>query len=121
LDWAIDTFIHSMLILAMGVSAGGGSIMIAMGAVGGAGVTLSALCARYMPHEIEVGPSVGGVLKNIGNRDLFYYLLLSFVFLRAPLPVMLPALAVVVALGSQVYWIACLSRIRAARRAESRA
>jgi phosphatidylglycerophosphate synthase len=118
LDWAIDTLIHSLLILAMGLSAGGGPIMVVVGAVGGVGVTLSALCARYMSHEIEVGPSVGGVLKNIGNRDLFYFLLLLFVVFRALMPMVLPALALVVAVGSQSYWIACLSRIRAARGAE---
>ncbi|HUG35502.1 MAG TPA: CDP-alcohol phosphatidyltransferase family protein [Candidatus Limnocylindrales bacterium] len=115
LDWAIDTIIHSMLVLAMAVSAGGGPIVLAIGALGAVGVTLSALFARHLPREIEVGPSVGGILKNTGNRDLFYLLLLLFVLFRWAVPPLLPALAVVVAAGSQSYWVACLARIRKGR------
>jgi phosphatidylglycerophosphate synthase len=115
LDWAIDTIIHSMLVLAMAVSAGGGPIVLGIGVLGAVGVTLSALFARHLPREIEVGPSVGGILKNTGNRDLFYLLLLLFVLFRWVFPPLLPALAILVAAGSQSYWVACLARIRKAR------
>jgi phosphatidylglycerophosphate synthase len=112
LDWAIDTVIHAGLVLAMAVSSGGGALTMVIGVVGASGVALSALFARYLPREIAVGETVGGALKNMGNRDLFYVLLLVFVLLRWGLPAALPLLAVVVALGSQTYWMACVGRIR---------
>jgi phosphatidylglycerophosphate synthase len=115
LDWAIDTVIHAGLVLAMAVSSGGGAATAVIGIVGASGVALSALFARYLPREIAVGETVGGALKNMGNRDLFYVLLLVFVLLRWSLPAALPLLAVVVAIGSQSYWIACVGRIRRAR------
>jgi 1L-myo-inositol 1-phosphate cytidylyltransferase / CDP-L-myo-inositol myo-inositolphosphotransferase len=115
LDWAIDTVIHSGLVLGMAVSAGPGAVITAVGLVGSAGVVLSALFARYLPREIAVGETVGGALKNMGNRDLFYLLLLGFVLLRWLAPSALPALALLVALGSQSYWIACVHRIRRGR------
>ncbi len=117
LDWAIDTVIHAGLVLAMAVSSGGGALTVVIGVVGASGVALSALFARYLPREIAVGETVGGVLKNMGNRDLFYVLLLVFVLLRWGLPAALPLLAVVVALGSQTYWMACVGRIRRGRSA----
>jgi phosphatidylglycerophosphate synthase len=119
LDWAIDTVIHSGLVLGMAVSAGPGVTTTVIGVVGAAGVALSALFARYLPREIAVGETVGGALKNMGNRDLFYLLLLGFVLLRWAAPAALPALALVVALGSQSYWIACVNRIRRGRTAAS--
>ncbi|HEX4993524.1 MAG TPA: CDP-alcohol phosphatidyltransferase family protein, partial [Methylomirabilota bacterium] len=119
LDWAIDTVIHSGLVLGMAISAGPGAAATVIGVVGSAGVALSALFARYLPREIAVGETVGGALKNMGNRDLFYLLLLGFVLLRWVAPAALPALALVVALGSQSYWIACVDRIRRGRPAAS--
>lgn len=112
LDWAIDTIVHSGLVLAMAVSAGPGGVATAIGVVGASGVVLSALFARHLPREIAVGETVGGALKNMGNRDLFYAVLLVFALLRGGLPAALPLLALVVALGSQTYWIACVARIR---------
>ena len=117
LDWAIDTVIHSGLVLGMAVSAGPGAATTVIGLLGSAGVALSAFFARYLPREIAVGETVGGALKNMGNRDLFYLLLLGFVLLRWVAPSALPALALVVALGSQSYWIACVGRIRRGRTA----
>jgi phosphatidylglycerophosphate synthase len=119
LDWAIDTVIHSGLVLGMAVSAGPGATATIIGLVGSAGVALSALFARYLPREIAVGETVGGALKHMGNRDLFYLLLLGFVLLRWMAPSALPALALLVALGSQSYWIACVDRIRRGRPAAS--
>jgi phosphatidylglycerophosphate synthase len=115
LDWAIDTIIHSGLVLGMAVTTGG-QLMPLVGVLGALGVTLSALFARHLPPEAEVGANVGGLLKVLGSRDLVYVLLLSFVAFRWLAPSLLRPLAVVVALGSQAYWIACLTRIRRSRR-----
>jgi phosphatidylglycerophosphate synthase len=114
LDWAIDTLIHSGLVLGMAITAGGPA-MAAVGLLGGVGVALSALLARFLPREIAVGASVGGVLKRLGNRDFFYLILLAFAGLRAVAPAGLVPLVTVVAAGSQVYWIGCLVRIRRSR------
>jgi phosphatidylglycerophosphate synthase len=111
LDWTIDTIIHAGIVLGIGVTAGG-PVMLTVGLVGAAGVTLSALFARYLPHEIEIGPTVGGVLRNIANRDLFYLLLLGAATLRLLTHGAVGVAAVVVALGSQAYWVGCLARIR---------
>ena len=114
LDWTIDTIIHAGIVLGIGVTAGG-PLMVAIGVLGAAGVTLSALFARSLPREIAVGPTVGGVLKNIANRDLFYILLLGVTVLRWLAPALLGVAAVVVAVGSQAYWVGCLARIRRTR------
>jgi phosphatidylglycerophosphate synthase len=111
LDWTIDTIIHAGVVLGIGITADG-PVMVALGMLGAAGVTLSALFARSLPHEIEVGPTVGGVLKNIANRDLFYLLLLAFAALRWLAPSLVGVVVVVVAVGSQVYWMGCVARIR---------
>ncbi len=107
LDWTIDTIIHAGIVLGIGVSSGG-RLMGVVGLLAAAGVTLSAVFARYLPREIEVGPTVGGLLKYIAKRDLFYLVLLSFAALRW----LAPPLVFVVAAGSQVYWVGCLARIR---------
>jgi phosphatidylglycerophosphate synthase len=111
LDWTIDTIIHAGIVLGIGVTAGG-PVMAALGVLGAAGVTLSALFARRLPSEIEVGATVGGVLRNIGNRDLFYLLLLAAAALRWLAPPLVGVVTVVVAVGSQVYWVGCVARIR---------
>jgi phosphatidylglycerophosphate synthase len=110
LDWTIDTIIHVGIVFGIGVSSGG-RLMAVVGLLAGIGVTLSAVFARYLPREIEVGPSVGGLLTHIANRDLFYLVLLSFAALRGLAPSLVFVVAVVVAAGSQVYWVGCLTRI----------
>lgn len=113
LDWTIDTVVQSGLVLGMAVTAGG-PLMPALGALGVVGVVLSALFAWYLPAEMEAGTGGGGVLKAIGNRDLFYLLLVSFVLLRWLCPPLLVGLAAVVAVGSQAYWMGCAARMRRA-------
>ncbi|MFI5326575.1 MAG: CDP-alcohol phosphatidyltransferase family protein [Candidatus Rokuibacteriota bacterium] len=110
LDWTIDTIIHVGIVFGIGVSSGG-RLMAGVGLLAAIGVTLSAVFARYLPREIEVGPSVGGLLTHIANRDLFYLVLLSFGALRWLAPSLVFVVAVVVAVGSQVYWVSCLTRI----------
>ena len=114
LDWTIDTIIHVGIVLGLGVSSGG-RLMGVIGLLGATGVTLSAVFARYLPREIEIGPTVGGVLAHIANRDLFYIVLISFAALRWLAPSLVFVIAVVVAVGSQAYWVGCLARIRRLR------
>ena len=114
LDWTIDTIIHVGIVLGLGVSSGG-RLMGVIGLLGATGVTLSAVFARYLPREIEIGPTVGGVLAHIANRDLFYIVLISFAALRWLAPSLVFVVAVVVAVGSQAYWVGCLARIRRLR------
>jgi phosphatidylglycerophosphate synthase len=110
LDWTIDTIIHAGIVLGIGVSSGGWHA-IGIGLLAATGVTLSAVFARYLPREIEIGPTVGGLLTHIANRDLFYLVLLAFATLRWLAPSLVFVVALVVALGSQVYWVGCLARI----------
>ena len=111
LDWTIDTLIHAGLVLGIGLTAGGPAMLV-VGLLGAAGVTLSALFARYLPQDIGIGRTAGGVLRNIANRDLFYLLLLGAATLRLVAPALVGVAAVVVAVGSQAYWVGCLARIR---------
>jgi phosphatidylglycerophosphate synthase len=117
LDCTIDTVIHAGIVLGMGFTTGG-PLMCAVGALAAVGVTLSALFARHLPHEIEVGPTVGGVLKNIANRDLFYLLLLTFTALLRLAPSFESVVPLMVAVGSQAYWVGCFVRIRRIARAD---
>jgi phosphatidylglycerophosphate synthase len=110
LDWTVDTIIHAGLVLGMAVAAGG-PLMQWVGLFSALGVTLSALFARYLPLGSTATAGTSGVLKALGSRDLVYLLLLSFVAFRWLAPSLLPPLAVVVGIGSQAYWIACLARI----------
>ena len=110
LDWTVDTIIHAGLVLGMAVTVGGHK-MRWVGLFSALGITLSALFARYLPLGITAGASAGGMLKALGSRDLVYLLLLSFVAFRWLAPPLLQPLAIVVAIGSQAYWIACLVRI----------
>ena len=110
LDWTVDTIIHAGLVLGMAVTAEGRP-MHWVGLFSALGVTLSALFARYLPLGVVAGRGAGGMLKALGSRDLVYLLLLSFVAFRWLAPSLLQPLAVVVGIGSQAYWIACLARI----------
>ncbi|MGH7400136.1 MAG: CDP-alcohol phosphatidyltransferase family protein, partial [Candidatus Rokuibacteriota bacterium] len=118
LDWTIDTIIQAGIVLGIGVSAGG-AFMEAVGAVATAGIILSAILARGLSRETEVGPAGGGVLEHIAKRDLFYLVLLSFAVLRWLAPSLVFLVAVVVAVGSNAYWVGCLARIRRTRRAQT--
>jgi len=110
LDWTIDTIIQVGIVLGIGVSSGG-RVMAVVGLLAAIGVTLSAVFTRYLPREIEVGPSAGRLLTHIATRDVFYLVLLSFAALRWLAPSLVFLVAVVVAVGSQVYWVGCLARI----------
>jgi len=114
LDWTIDTLIHAGIVLGIGVSSGG-RLMGLVGLLAAAGVTLSAVLTRYLPGEPEPGPPAGGLLRNVASRDVFYVVVLSFAALRWLAPPLVFVVALVVAGGSQIYWVGCLARIRRPR------
>lgn len=117
LDFSVDTAIHAALVLGMGVTAGhvGGSVMVVAGAGAASGVILSALFARFLPEEAARDERVVWVLKGLGTRDLFYLVLVAFLFGLWYAPPMLPGLVSLLAVGSQGYWLTCLLRRRVAR------
>jgi phosphatidylglycerophosphate synthase len=107
LDVAVDTTIHALLVLALGVTAsraaGGAG---ALGAVAAGGIVASATLAKTSPPP--AGPGLGGVLSSVGNRDGFYAMLVTFIVTLGTWPAALPVLMVVVAAGSHGFWLAAL-------------
>ena len=117
LDWTIDTIIQVGIVLGIGVSVGGRGMGVVLGLLAAIGVTLSAIFARYLAQEREGSPTGGGLLESMASRDLFYLMLLAFAALRWLAPTLVVLVALVVAVGSQVYWVGCVTRIRTARAA----
>ncbi len=112
LDFTVDTVIHALLVLGMGVTASrtGGRWMLPAGAAAAFGVILSAFFARYLPETSSKDEQLGGLLKGLGTRDVFYLVLLAFIVSVWRAPRALPALVTLLALGSQGYWLTCLAR-----------
>jgi len=104
LDTVADTLVHALSAVAMGVTSqmltGWGA---GLGLVGAAGIVASAFVAKWWPPRGTAG--MGGAVEDMGSRDGFYALLLIFIALRAFMPRALPLLMVVVALGSNAYWV----------------
>lgn len=112
MDFTIDTVIHALLVLAMGVTASrvAGTVMALAGAAAAFGVILSALFARLLPEAPGREERLSTLLKGLGTRDLFYPVLLAFILSLWQAPAALPFLVGVLALGSQAYWLTCLAR-----------
>jgi hypothetical protein len=108
LDIAVDTAVHTALVLALGMAAaaatGGGG---AAGVVGALGVVASALVGKVWPPARPTA-TPRGFLDALTSRDGFYAMLLVFIFLRVVAPSWLPGLMIVVAVGSHAYWLARL-------------
>jgi phosphatidylglycerophosphate synthase len=123
LDILVDTLVHATMVVAMGVTAerlAGGGVLL--GLVGALGVVASAAVAKVWPAT-GAADNVGAALENLGSRDGFYAMLLLFIAARAVAPGALPSLMIVVALGSQAYWLARAAytlRARAGRRKTAR-
>ena len=114
LDWAIDTAIHAGLVLAMAVTVGG-PIFAAVGAVGSAGVVLSAWCARRLPRARGGASAARTALRRMGTRDLFYAVLAVFALALSVEPRLLGAVSLLTAAGTQAYWITCATLMREQR------
>jgi hypothetical protein len=106
LDIAVDTAVHTALVVALGVAAdrvtGGG---LAAGAVAAAGVIGSAVVGKLWPPP---PPTAGqrGLLDSLTSRDGFYAMLVIFIALRLLQPALLPFLMLVIAVGTHAYWLA---------------
>jgi hypothetical protein len=104
LDVAVDTLIHALVMIAMGVAAqrvaGGGAAL--SGLVAALGMVVSALLTRSSP------PATGGfgaILNALSSRDGFYALLALFVVGLTVRPAALPVLMLVAAVGGHAYWL----------------
>lgn len=118
LDFSVDTLIHALLVLGMGFTAraAGGSFAIAAGGAAAFGVLMSASFARLLSTEANPEEGLGRFLRGLGNRDLFYLILVLFIGSLWIAPGFLPFLVGVLAVGSQAYWLTCLVRRRMAAR-----
>lgn len=122
LDFSIDTLIHALLVLGMGLAAraAGWPLAVAAGGVAAFGVLMSALFARLLAKEASPEERLGRVLRVLGNRDLFYLILVAFIGCLWTAPQLLPLLVGLVAVGSQAYWLTCLGRRGMAARSDGR-
>jgi phosphatidylglycerophosphate synthase len=106
LDIGIDTVVHIALVLALGVAAeriaGAG---LTAGAVGAVGVVASAVVGKRWPPPPPTAAD-RGLLDALTSRDGFYAMLLIFIALRLTAPAGLPALMMVIAVGTHAYWVA---------------
>ncbi len=104
LDVAVDTLIHALLVIAMGVAAqrvaGGGAAF--SGLVAALGMVVSALMTRT---SLPATGGFGRILNALSSRDGFYALLALFLVGLAALPPALPVLMLVAATGGHAYWL----------------
>ena len=105
LDVAADNLVHAAFVFAMGVTTQdvtGTGFWI--GVIGTLGTLGSAVVAKVSPPR--AADAMGRRLEDMGSRDGFYAMLVLFIIGRAVAPALLPWLMVVVAVGSNAYWIA---------------
>jgi hypothetical protein len=101
LDVVADTVVHAVLMLVLGLTAGGAGT--AFGAIGAAGAVASAALTQTSPRLHAGG--MASVLDALSNRDGFYAMLLLFIVGLTVVPAALPILMLVVALGTHAFWI----------------
>lgn len=118
LDASIDTVIHVLGALALGLAASrvGGSGLF-LGVLAALGFAASALVAKTSPRSLP-GHGLTRTISAIGTRDGFYLLLLLFILALAVAPASLPLLVLVAAIGSHTYWVTALA-VRARARSTS--
>lgn len=106
LDVLVDTVIHVLLVVAMGVTAATvawrGSELL--GILAGAGVVAGAWLAKAWPPAGSVD-RVGKALDRLSNRDGFYTMLVAFIGARALTPAWLPFFMLTVVAGTHAYWL----------------
>jgi phosphatidylglycerophosphate synthase len=108
LDASVDTIVHVLGALAMGLAAervGGTGVFL--GVVAALGFAVSALVAKTSPRPIA-GHGVTRAITAMGTRDGYYLLLLLFILILWLAPASLPVLVLVAAVGSHAYWVVAL-------------
>jgi phosphatidylglycerophosphate synthase len=109
LDIVLDTLVHAALALALGwASATVTGRGAAAGVVASVGVVASAIVGARWPPAPRTAAG-RNLLDALTSRDGFYAMLLLFLALRAGAPALLPALMIVVAIGTHAYWVARLA------------
>jgi phosphatidylglycerophosphate synthase len=118
LDVLVDGLVQSLVMLALGVTAGrvGGWPALAAGMAAAAGAMLSAVLAARLGVGAGRHAGARGVLDRLGNRDFVYLVLAVFVAGVSLAPAILPPLVFVLAVGSQAFWLSCLVTRRPSRR-----
>ncbi|OLC16877.1 MAG: hypothetical protein AUH29_03945 [Candidatus Rokubacteria bacterium 13_1_40CM_69_27] len=109
LDVAVDTAIHALLVVAMGMTAqqvGGDGAALA-GVVAAIGVVASATLTQTSPPAR--GGGIGLLLDALSNRDGFYAMLVIFILGLALRPGALPALMIFLAVGCHAFWLSRLA------------
>lgn len=116
LDVAVDTAIHALLVVAMGVTAQhvGGNAAALAGVVAAIGVVASATLTRTSPPA--PGGGIGLLLDALSNRDGFYAMLVIFILGLALWPGALPGLMIFLAVGCHAFWLSRLLYRLARRR-----
>lgn len=117
LDFFVDTITNALIVLGMGVATfrlGGGKGTLIAGGLCALGISLCSLFARLLVrHTGGETDSVGLALRRMAPRDLFYAVFLGYLGCLSWAPWALPLLLWFLAIGSNSYWIGCLTqRIR---------
>jgi phosphatidylglycerophosphate synthase len=119
-DVLVDTTVHALIVLALGVTAervsGGGAAIL--GGIGATGVVASAALTKARPLPASA-VGVGRVLHGLSNRNAFYAMLAGFILALAFVPSLLFVLMVVVAIGAHAFWVGQLA-CRATAQAHAR-
>jgi phosphatidylglycerophosphate synthase len=109
LDASVDTVVHVLGALAMGLaSARVGGTGLFFGVLAALGFAASALVAKTSPRPIA-GHGLARAVTAVGTRDGFYLLLLLFILTLGLAPASLPWLVLVAAIGSHAYWLSALA------------
>lgn len=114
LDVAVDTTVHALLMLALGITA---QAVAGDGALAGLVAALGAVAAAGLTQTLaSPGDRVGTFLDALSNRDGFYAMLLAFIAGLAFLPQALPPFMWLVAAGCHAFWLSRLAyRLRRGR------
>lgn len=109
LDVIVDTLVHGLLVLAMGMTAqrATGRAGVVLGVLAMLGVVVSAMIAKTSARS--TGGGVRGFLDALGSRDGFYAMLIVFILCLTFAPSVLPLLMLIVTAGSHAYWLARLA------------
>jgi phosphatidylglycerophosphate synthase len=108
LDASVDTVIHVLGALALGLAAArGGGRGLFVGVLAALGFAASALVAKTSPRPIA-GQGLPRAISAVGTRDGYYLLLVLFILALGVAPASLPLLVIVAAIGSHAYWITAL-------------